>query len=147
PARSAAYNRPVYPGKRVSAIQTTIPAKTNGIAISVNASAVSAISRSGLTGIRNCKMKQTTLVKANANADRSRETNGSRFFMTSTSTAPAARPNIAREMAMKAKWYHIVTLKMRVRNNSSWSNDNVVRNRPIYVEGVGRTKWSGVTPA
>src|SRR5206468_10670762 len=77
---------------------------------------------------------------AKANADHSRDTNGFRFFMTSTRTAPAARPNMASEMAMNAKWYHIVTLKIRVRNSSSCSSDNVVRKRPTYVDALGFLK-------
>jgi hypothetical protein len=40
-------------------------------------------------------------------------------------------------MAMKAKWYHIVTLKMRVRNSSSCSSDRVVKKSPAYVNRVG----------
>src|SRR5437773_5698933 len=51
PARSAAYSAPVCWGNRVSATQTTIPANTKGIAITVNANAVLRISRSGSTGI------------------------------------------------------------------------------------------------
>jgi hypothetical protein len=38
---------------------------------------------------------------------------------------------------MKAKWYHIVTLKMRVRNSSSCSSDRVVKKSPAYVNRVG----------
>jgi hypothetical protein len=40
-------------------------------------------------------------------------------------------------MAMNAKWYHIVTLKIRVRNNSSCKRERVVKNRPMYVYRVG----------
>ncbi len=67
----------------------------------------------------NCTVKQIALLAANNNAVFASVACGSRFFRTSTRTAPAASPNMASEIAMKAKWYHIVTLKMRVRNNSS----------------------------
>ena len=48
----------------------------------------------------------------------------------SRATAPAANPNMASEIAMNAKWYHIVTLKIRVRNSSSCNNERVVKNKP-----------------
>src|SRR5215467_5518763 len=57
--------------------------------------------------------------------------------MTSTRTAPAASPNMAREIAMNAKWYHIVTLKILVRNSSSCKSDRVVKKSPAYVNFVG----------
>jgi hypothetical protein len=31
---------------------------------------------------------------------------------------------------MNAKWYHIVTLKILVRNSSNCSSDSVVKKRP-----------------
>jgi hypothetical protein len=37
------------------------------------------------------------------------------------------------EMAMKAKWYHMVTLKMRVSRISSISVDKVTMNNPPYI--------------
>ena len=48
-----------------------------------------------------------------------------------TRTAPAASPNMASEIAMKAKWYHMVTLKILVRNSSSCNSERVVKNRPV----------------
>ena len=42
-------------------------------------------------------------------------------------------PNSATEMATKAKWYHIVTLKIRVSAISYISVDSVTMNKP----GVG----------
>ena len=51
--------------------------------------------------------------------------------------APNVIPNMAIEIAMNAKWYHIVTLKIRVRNSSSCKSERVVRNRPTYVKRVG----------
>ena len=56
PARSAAYSAFVWEGNRVSAMQTTIPPRTNGIAISVNAKAVQANSLSGSAGIAENKL-------------------------------------------------------------------------------------------
>src|SRR5688572_666074 len=50
--------------------------------------------------------------------------------------APTVKPNIASETATKAKWYHIVTLKMRVRRISCINVDRAVRNRPITVRHV-----------
>ena len=43
---------------------------------------------------------------------------------------PTVMPNMAMEMATKAKWYHMVTLKIRVSRISSISVDNVTRKRP-----------------
>src|SRR2546422_1704003 len=113
PARSAAYSAPVCRGKRVRATHTTIPPKTKGIAARMKAKAVQAISFSGSTGIYNCAAKQIALVKAKSKPKLASIACASRFFISSTKIAPAARPNIASEIAMKAKWYHIVTLKMR----------------------------------
>ena len=39
-------------------------------------------------------------------------------------------PNMATEMATKAKWYHIVTLKIRVSTISYISVVSVTTNRP-----------------
>jgi hypothetical protein len=39
-------------------------------------------------------------------------------------------PNIATEMATNAKWYHIVTLKIRVRTISYMIVARVTRKRP-----------------
>jgi hypothetical protein len=43
-------------------------------------------------------------------------------------------PNTAKETAKKAKWYHIVTEKIRVRDISSMSKDKVVKNIPKYTD-------------
>jgi hypothetical protein len=45
-------------------------------------------------------------------------------------SAPAVIPKSATEIATNAKWYHIVTLKMRVSPISSIRVDNVTRNTP-----------------
>ena len=47
-----------------------------------------------------------------------------------TIRAPAVSPKSATEMATKAKWYHIVTLKIRVSAISSMSVERVTRNTP-----------------
>src|SRR3989442_8245452 len=60
--------------------------------------------------------------------------------------APTVMPNIATEMATNAKWYHIVTLKMRVRMISYMSVASVTRPSPMYVAPVGRVP-GGVTEA
>ncbi len=54
-----------------------------------------------------------------------------------TQLAPAVMPNIATEIATKAKWYHIVTLKIRVRRTSYISVASATRNRPAYAERAG----------
>src|SRR5439155_4935387 len=81
-------------------------------------------------GIYNCAVKQMALLSAKPRPMLASMACGSRFFMISTRTAPAASPNIAREMAMNAKWYHIVTLKIRVKNSSSCKRESVVKKRP-----------------
>jgi hypothetical protein len=48
-----------------------------------------------------------------------------------TCSAPAVIPNIAMEIAMKAKWYHMVTLKIRVKRISNIRVARVMRNRPV----------------
>jgi hypothetical protein len=44
--------------------------------------------------------------------------------------APKAIPNRAMEIAMKAKWYHMLTLKMRVRRISYNIVARVTAKRP-----------------
>ena len=130
PARSAAYRTPVRRENRVSATQTTIPPQTNGTATRVKAKTVQAISFSGSAGMYNCPAKQIALVKAKSKARFRSVACGSRLFISSMKMAPAASPNIASDIAMKAKWYHIVTLKMRVRKSSNCRSDSVVRKSP-----------------
>jgi hypothetical protein len=50
-----------------------------------------------------------------------------------TTIAPADIPNMAIDIAMKAKWYHMVTLKIRVRRTSYINVESVTIKRPIYV--------------
>ncbi len=99
--------------------------------MSVNANTVHASSVSGSAGMYNSATKQIALLSANNTPVVASVACGSRFLTTSTRTAPAASPNMASEMAMKAKWYHIVTLKILVRNSSSCNSERVVKNRPV----------------
>jgi hypothetical protein len=46
-------------------------------------------------------------------------------------------------MATKAKWYHIVTLKIRVRTISYANVDSVTTKRPAYVSGRVRSPTIG----
>ena len=48
-----------------------------------------------------------------------------------TSSAPAVMPNSATEMATKAKWYHMVTLKIRVSAISYISVASVTMKSPM----------------
>ena len=50
-----------------------------------------------------------------------------------TINAPRVIPNIAIDMDINAKWYHIVTLKIRVRRISYIRVESVVRNNPTKV--------------
>ena len=45
-------------------------------------------------------------------------------------------PNIAIEIATNAKWYHIVTLKMRVSSTSYISVESATSRRPAAVRPV-----------
>jgi hypothetical protein len=47
-----------------------------------------------------------------------------------TTRAPTVVPNKAIEIAMKAKWYHMLTLKIRVSRISTMRVDSVTRNKP-----------------
>src|SRR5437867_10156908 len=55
-----------------------------------------------------------------------------------TRRAPTVMPNMAIEIAMKAKWYHMVTLKMRVSRISYITVASAVANRPRKIRGPGR---------
>ena len=45
-------------------------------------------------------------------------------------SAPTVRPKSATEIATKAKWYHMVTLKIRVSTISYISVESVIRKSP-----------------
>ena len=61
-----------------------------------------------------------------ARSDASGKCLGSRCTM----SAPAVNPKSATEIATNAKWYHIVTLKIRVSTISYINVDNVTRKSP-----------------
>ncbi len=122
----------------MSARHTTIPLAMNGTAITayVNTMAYSATTegwmRNGtLSSVR--KLSSMTTGKA-SDADASRVCSRSpakssgRMY---TSSAPTVIPNRATESATNAKWYSIVTLKMRVRRISYISVASATRNSPI----------------
>ena len=63
-------------------------------------------------------------------------------------------PKSATEIATNAKWYHMVTLKIRVSTISYMSVESVIRNNPANVPGRARggcgealelTPWRAVT--
>src|SRR5260370_30662050 len=95
PARSAAYSAPVWEGNRVSATQTTIPPKTNGIAMRVNARAVQANSLSGSAGIYSCTAKHTAIVRAKRSPLFEKVACAFRGVRPSPTIPPATTPNIA----------------------------------------------------
>lgn len=51
--------------------------------------------------------------------------------------APTVMPNMAMEIATNAKWYHMVTLKMRVRTISYITVASATKKSPRYVVAVG----------
>ncbi len=59
-------------------------------------------------------------------------------------SAPTVMPNSATEMATKAKWYHIATLKIRVSTISYISVVSVIANTPAYVAARARRPPSPV---
>ena len=64
------------------------------------------------------------------------ESCGNHFGRRYTSSAPPVVPKSAMETATKAKWYHIVTLKIRVSPISYISDESVIAKRPAYVYRV-----------
>ena len=121
----------------MSARQTTTPLSTNGIEMTTQVSRTDqapARCRWGLNGIESWVTKQSARASANASEKRQRlapraaslKRRGRRW----TSRAPAVNPNSATEIATKAKWYHIVALKIRVSATSYISVERVTKNRP-----------------
>ena len=51
-------------------------------------------------------------------------------------------PSIASEIARKAKWYQMVTLKMRVSRTWKASVESVTRKRPVRVTRPRETEWA-----
>ena len=70
------------------------------------------------TGILKCTSRAATAVMPNTRLQtasrRGRSLFGNHRGNRYTMSAPTVIPNIAIEIATKAKWYHIVTLKIRV---------------------------------
>lgn len=116
---------------------THTPQQTNGTETTAKVSVTEPIpSRDslGMNGTWMCTRKATTMASENSNALRAR---CSRDFAGSkirgdrkTNSAPTVIPNMAIDMAMKAKWYHMVTLKILVSRISNISIDRVTRKRP-----------------
>ena len=88
----------------------------------------------GTNGMLSCVRKLSTITTAKAVASwasrvcvtSGRNVCGRRY----TRSAPAVMPNIATEIATKAKWYHIVTLKIRVSAISYISVESVTKKSP-----------------
>src|SRR5262249_24246182 len=122
---------------RVRAKQTTTPLNTNGTETRRHVPTTDAIPESvtdGSTGISSCAVKHTAIDTANK-SEKSQSRcltcpSGKRSGLRCTSSAPTVIPNSASEIAPKAKWYHIVTLKMRVKMISYISVASVTMNRP-----------------
>src|SRR5262245_19965063 len=61
--------------------------------------------------------------------------------------APTVSPNIATEMAMKAKWYQVMTLKMRVRT-ISWSSVAIATQKsPAQLQNPAEPAPASASPA
>ena len=114
-----------------------MPLNTNGTEITTHVATTEATPGSvarGVNGMASWIAKQTATAAPNSRAKihswRPTSAGGKRRGRRCTSKAPTVIPNRATEMATKAKWYHIVTLKMRVRAISSIRVDRVTRARP-----------------
>src|SRR6188474_779198 len=61
-----------------------------------------------------------------------------------TSSAPSVRPNMAMEIAMKAKWNHMVSEKMRVSSTSNMTVESATRNnassKPLRLGAITRAE-------
>src|SRR5262245_27085933 len=69
---------------------------------------------------------------------------GQRSGRRNTSSAPAVRPNMASEIAMNAKWNHMVSEKMRVSSTSNITVASATRNsaasRVLRLGAITRTE-------
>src|SRR5262245_63374319 len=106
-------------GKRVSARQTTMPLKTNGTAAPPNVQMIGPQSLSELGTKRNaCAKTAAAMESAKSNAhlpiSASNLASGHACGRRNTASAPTVMPNMAIEIAMKAKWYHMVSENTRV---------------------------------
>ena len=121
----------------MSARHTTTPLNTNGIEITTHVPTTDATPgtvNSGVKWIESWMAKHTTTDTPNSSeysqSWRRTPSGGKRWGRRWTTSAPTVMPNRATEIATKAKWYHIVTLKIRVRAISSMSVESVTRKRP-----------------
>ena len=97
----------------------------------------------GSNGIASCVTKQIASVDGeqrgeDARAGRLRRDRGTSAEGGGRASAPTVRPKSATEIATNAKWYHMVTLKIRVSTISYISVERVTRNRPAYVPARAR---------
>ena len=124
-------------GNLVSASATHTPLAVKGTAIIVQVRTIDSTeiaSPAVRTGIMRCRTRLATVVSANTSAlwascwcTRSgRKRSGSRY----TRIAPTVIPSMEIEMARKAKWYQMVTLKMRVSRIWYASVARVTRKSP-----------------
>ena len=114
-----------------------MPLNTNGTEMTMQVPTTEAMPgtvTSGVNGISSWMAKQTTTDTPNSSeylhSWRRTPAAGKRWGRRCTASAPAVIPNSATEMATKAKWYHIVTLKIRVSAISSMSVAAVTQERP-----------------
>ena len=114
-----------------------MPLNTNGTATTTHTSSTVMAPRNVqcvLTGIRSWITEQTAIDTPNRSENRAswRFTSATpnRLGIRYTINAPPVMPNSAIEIATNAKWYHIVTLKIRVSPISYISDDNVTTNNP-----------------
>src|SRR4051794_14685469 len=109
----------------------------NGIEMITHVSAMEAMLPSvswGSNRIRSWAEKQTAIATLNSSEAvqrrRRMSTGRNRLGNRWTVSAPAVKPNSDTEMATNAKWYHMVTLKIRVNAISYIRVASVVRNSP-----------------
>jgi hypothetical protein len=112
-----------------------MPLNTNGIETTTQVSTTDhalAMSDSGTNGIVSWVTKQRASVTPKSSEWRQRLsfTFRKRCGWKWTISAPAVIPNSATEIATNAKWYHMVTLKIRVRAISYISVESVIVKRP-----------------
>src|SRR5262245_47539534 len=120
-------------GNRVSARQTKMPLKTNGTAAPLKVQMMDPQSVSELGTKRKAWAKiAAAMESAKSNAHRPIRTgnlaSGQACGRRNTASAPTVMPNMAIEIAMKAKWYHMVSENTRVSSTSNIRVANVTRN-------------------
>src|SRR5215207_1895153 len=119
-----------------------MPLHTNGTEMTTQVSTIEltpAIVMRGTNGMASCEMNTSATEMPKASEKRhiwrctlsGVKESGRRW----TIRAPNVVPNRATEMATKAKWYHMVTLKIRVSTISYISVVSVMTNKPASVAG------------